>query len=108
MFKNRLFFLEKDSASLWYGDLNAITGPLHKFNLGLVNEEGGNCLALGSLTLDTGVGVDDLLAICMSRGDVLIYAGTDPSDGERLANQRPIQARSRDRRQAVSQARRRL
>ena len=36
-------------------------------------------LALGSLTLDTGVGVDDLLAICMSRGDVLIYAGTDPS-----------------------------
>ena len=79
VFKNRLFFLEKDSASLWYGDLNAITGPLHKFNLGFVNESGGNCLALGSLTLDTGVGVDDLLAICMSRGDVLIYAGTDPS-----------------------------
>ena len=48
VFKNRLFFLEKDSASLWYGDLNAITGPLHKFNLGLVNESGGNCLALGS------------------------------------------------------------
>ena len=42
-------------------------------------KSGGNCLALGSLTLDTGVGVDDLLAICMSRGDVLIYAGTDPS-----------------------------
>ena len=40
VFKNRLFFLEKDSASLWYGDLNAITGPLHKFNLGLVNEVG--------------------------------------------------------------------
>ena len=79
VFKNRLFFLEKDSASLWYGDLNAITGPLHKFNLGFVNESGGNCRALGSLTLDTGVGVDDLLAICMSRGDVLIYAGTDPS-----------------------------
>ena len=79
VFKNRLFFLEKDAANLWYGDLNAITGPLHKINLGLVNESGGNCLALGSLTLDTGVGVDDLLAICMSRGDVLIYAGTDPS-----------------------------
>ena len=79
VFKNRLFFLEKDSANLWYGDLNAITGPLHQFNLGLVNESGGNCLAIGSLTLDTGVGVDDLLAVFMSRGDVLIYAGTDPS-----------------------------
>ena len=62
-------------------------------------------LALGSLTLDTGVGVDDLLAVCMSRGDVLIYAGTDPSYGKRLANQRPIQARSRDRRPATRQAR---
>ena len=79
VFKNRLFFLEKDSANLWYGDLNAITGPLHQFNLGLVNEEGGNCVAIGSLTLDTGVGVDDLLAIFMSRGHVLVFAGTDPS-----------------------------
>ena len=30
--------------------------------------------------MDTGVGVDDLFAIFMSRGDVLIYAGTDPSN----------------------------
>ena len=79
VFKNRLFFLEKDSPNLWYGDLNAITGTLSKINLGLVNEMGGNCLAVGSLTLDTGIGVDDLLAIFMSRGHVLIYAGTDPS-----------------------------
>ena len=79
VFKNRMFFLEKDSPNLWYGDLNAITGTLNKINLGLVNEMGGNCVAVGSLTLDTGVGVDDLLAIFMSRGHVLVYAGTDPS-----------------------------
>ena len=54
VFKNRLFFLEKDSASLWYGDLDAITGPLSKVDLSLVNPEGGNCLAIGSITLDTG------------------------------------------------------
>ena len=34
VFKNRLFFLEKDSPNLWYGDLNAITGTLNKINLG--------------------------------------------------------------------------
>ena len=51
-------------------------------DLGLVNEMGGNCLAIGSLTLDTGVGVDDLIAIFMSRGHVLVYAGTDPSRAE--------------------------
>ena len=85
VFKNRLFFLEKDSPNLWYGDLNAITGTLNKINLGLVNEMGGNCLAVGSLTLDTGIGVDDLLAVFMSRGHVLIYAGTDPSSASTWA-----------------------
>ena len=82
VFKNRLFFLEKDSSKLWYGDLNAITGTLNSIDLGLVNEMGGNCVALGSLTLDTGVGVDDLLAVFMSRGHVLVYAGTDPSNAD--------------------------
>ena len=77
--KRRLFFLEKDSANLWYGDLSAITGPLNKFNLGLVNAAGGNAMAVGSLSLDTGAGIDDLLVICMSRGHVLVYAGNDPS-----------------------------
>ena len=51
-------------------------------DLGLVNEMGGNCIAIGSLTLDTGVGVDDLLAVFMSRGHVLVYAGTDPSNAD--------------------------
>ena len=77
--KNRVFFTEKDSANLWYGDLSAITGPLNKFNLGLVNAAGGNAMAVGSLSLDTGAGIDDLLVICMSRGHVLVYAGNDPS-----------------------------
>ena len=85
VFKNRLFFLEKDSAKLWYGDLNAITGDLNSFNLGLVNEAGGNCVALGSLTLDTGVGVDDLLVVFMSRGHVLVYAGTNPASANEWA-----------------------
>ena len=82
VFKNRLFFLQQDSSKLWYGALNAITGTLSSIDLGLVNEMGGNCIAIGSLTLDTGVGVDDLLAVFMSRGHVLVYAGTDPSNAD--------------------------
>ena len=78
-FKNRLFFLEKDSSDMWYGALNAITGTLTKFPLGLVDEAGGNAVAIGAITLDTGAGVDDLLAVFMSHGSVLIYQGTDPS-----------------------------
>ena len=40
VFKNRLFFLEKDSANLWYGDLDAITGPLSKVDLSLGEPRG--------------------------------------------------------------------
>ena len=77
--QNRLFFVEKDSTKIWYSALNAVTGALSSYDVGLVNEEGGNVVAVGSLTRDTGIGVDDLFAIFMSSGHVLIYAGTDPS-----------------------------
>ena len=79
VFKNRLFFLEKDTPNVWYTALNSITGELTKFPLGLVADTGGNVAAIGSITLDTGVGVDDLLAIFLTHGAVAIYQGTDPS-----------------------------
>ena len=78
-FKSRLLFLEKDSASFWYGGIKHITGVLTEFPLGSVHPGGGRALALGTLTIDGGDGIDDLLAIFMDSGDVLIYAGTDPS-----------------------------
>ena len=49
VFKNRLFFLQKDSSKLWYGELNAITGTLSSIDLGLVNEMGGTALLLAHL-----------------------------------------------------------
>ena len=79
---NRLFFVEKDSPKLWYGELNAVTGSLASIDLGLVVSRGGNVAAIGSVTLDSGSGVDDLLAVFLTRGQVLLYAGTDPSDAD--------------------------
>ena len=79
-FKHRLFFLETGTDHLWYSIVDGVTGPLSKIDLGLVNGAGGNCLALGTITLDGGEGVDDLLVICMESGDILVYAGTDPSN----------------------------
>ena len=78
-FKERLFFLEKDTAHLWYGPISGIGGGLNKIDLDRVHPSGGNAVALGTITLDGGSGVDDLLAIFMSSGDVLIYQGTNPA-----------------------------
>jgi hypothetical protein len=40
---------------------------------------GGKLLAMGSWTRDGGSGPDDLAVFVSSRGEVIIYAGTDPS-----------------------------
>ena len=76
-FKNRLLFIEKDTATIWYGGLNSITGTLEPFHLNRVHPLGGKAVALGTMTVDGGDGVDDILVICMDSGDVLLYSGTD-------------------------------
>ena len=76
-FKGRLFFLQKDTANLWYGDLGAIQGDLTRFALDRVNADGGNAIGLGTITIDSGEGVDDLLCIFFDNGSVLVYQGTD-------------------------------
>lgn len=84
-FKERLFFAENNSASFWYGGVDAVTGALTEFPLGSVHPGGGKLLAIGTLTIDGGDGIDDLVAFFMESGDVLIYAGTDPGDANAWA-----------------------
>lgn len=84
-FKERLLFLEENSASFWFGAVDAVTGALSEFPLASVHPGGGRALALGTLTIDGGSGIDDILAIFMESGDVLIYAGTDPSSASSFA-----------------------
>ena len=79
VFKHRLFFIEKGTARLWYGLVDAVTGTLMPFNLAYVHPSGGEALALGTMTIDGGAGIDDLLVIFMSSGEAIVYAGTDPT-----------------------------
>ena len=79
-FKNRLFFIEENSASFWYAGLSAVTGGLTEFKLDEVHPEGGKLIAMGSLTHDGGTGPDDFAVYVMESGSVIIYAGTDPGD----------------------------
>lgn len=79
VFKSRLFFIEKNSASFWYpAGVGAVTGALTEFDLSEIDPEGGHLVAIGTLTNDGGTGPDDLAVFIMSTGSVLIYLGTDP------------------------------
>lgn len=78
--KGRLWFIEKQSMSLWYLATNAIAGAAAEFPVDGLLKLGGTLVAASSWSLDAGDGQDDLFVILSSEGEVLIYSGTDPAD----------------------------
>lgn len=77
-FKNRMYFVEKDTANLYYGDVQAIAGELTQFSLDGFIRDGGSISAIANWTQDAGQGIDNILAIFTTEGEVLIYQGTSP------------------------------
>lgn len=79
VFKGRLWFVEKNTASLWYMGTGALYGTATKFALGTKLRAGGPLVGVWNWTIDGGSGVDDALVAISGGGDVVIYKGTDPS-----------------------------
>lgn len=78
-FKSRLFFAQTASLSLWYLPVNSIAGAATELPLGGIFRLGGYISSIATWTLDAGRGVDDHLVIITSKGEVAVYAGTDPT-----------------------------
>jgi hypothetical protein len=77
--KNRLWFVERDTGKGWYLATNAISGAATSFNFGARFQAGGDLRGLWSWTGDGGAGIDDHLVGVSGGGDVVVYVGTDPS-----------------------------
>jgi hypothetical protein len=80
LFKERLYFVQKNSLSFWYLPVDSINGQVDEFPLGGIFKRGGYLQAMGTWTIDAGYGVDDLAAFITSNGEVAVYKGSDPSD----------------------------
>ena len=76
--KNRLWFIQRDSGDGWYTEVNALSGTVTKFTFGSKFNHGGELKCLYSWTIDGGDGVDDYLIATGRGGDVLVYRGEDP------------------------------
>jgi hypothetical protein len=85
LFKERLYFIEKNSMSFWYLPTNSISGAATEFPLGDIARMGGYIQAMGTWTIDAGYGVDDLAVFVTNMGEVIVYKGTDPSDPTKWA-----------------------
>lgn len=79
LFKNRLWFIEKNTLRAWYLPTLSIGGQAQYIDLSSIAKFGGHLVDLDTWTVDAGYGVDDNLAFITSNGEVIVYRGTDPA-----------------------------
>jgi hypothetical protein len=80
LFKNRLYYIEKNSMRFWYLPTDSIGGAATSFDLGGIARMGGYIQAMGTWTIDAGQGADDYAVFVTNNGEVIVYNGIDPSD----------------------------
>lgn len=80
IWKQRVWFAERDSPRAWYLPPGDLIGNPVEFNFGSQFRFGGQLRSIHNWTLDGGNGMDDYLVALSSSGDVIVYQGTDPAD----------------------------
>jgi len=80
LWKRRLFFVQKESMSVWYLPVNSVGGAASEINFGSLFKKGGKIVATATWTVDAGYGADDNLVIITNRGEIAVYNGIDPAN----------------------------
>lgn len=84
VFKNRLWFIQTGTLKAWYLPVNSIGGAAASLDMSSLCSRGGYLMAMGTWTLDAGYGADDYAVWITSRGQVLVWRMTDPTDANSI------------------------
>lgn len=76
---NRLFFVQGGTMNAWCLPVHAVGGELIYIPLSGATKRGGSLLFGASWSVDTGSGLDDKCVFVTDQGEVVIFAGTDPT-----------------------------
>lgn len=83
-YKERLYFVEKNSTRMWYGGLQVTgtggTPALTSFDFQYVFTRGGFLVACGSYSNSANVASQDYFWACSSQGEIVFYSGTYAGD----------------------------
>jgi hypothetical protein len=85
LFKNRVWFIQKDTLKAWYLPTSSVGGAAQVLDLSSIARLGGVLVSMASWTIDAGYGVDDNLVFVTDKGEVIVYRGTDPSSASTWA-----------------------
>lgn len=81
-FKQRLFFIQRDTLDAWYLPVDSIGGAAVKLPLGGVFNRGGSLMFGASWSLDENAGLSASCVFVTTEGEVAVYKGSDPSDAD--------------------------
>lgn len=82
VYKNRLWFAEKDSMTAWYLGVDSVGGTADFFPLGGIFGRGGALLFGAAWSLDgtADAGLSEQCIFVSSEGEVAVYQGTSPEE----------------------------
>lgn len=86
-YQNRLWLVENNALRVWYLPVGSIAGTAVAFDMGALFKSGGFIMAMGSWSRDGGAGPDDLAVFVSSKGEVMVYSITDPTQTSGVAVQ---------------------
>jgi len=79
-YRQRIFFVVRNSLNLEYLAPNAIAGTPTNYSFASIFKRGGYIVATNSWTIDGGAGPDDYFVIATSKGELAVYSGNDPAN----------------------------
>ena len=80
-YRNRLYFVEKNTASVWYtSSPDVITGALTEFPLQSLLRHGGQIQAITGWSTAAGASINEYFVAVSTNGEVLVYSGPNPAD----------------------------
>jgi len=85
VFKNRVFFTQTNTLKVWYLPVLSVGGLAKSLDLSSFAYKGGSIVQHATWTIDAGYGVDDYYAVYTSKGQVVVYKGSDPDTDFALA-----------------------
>ena len=75
--QRRVWAVEKNSTCGWFLPADSVYGVAEYFDFGALFKHGGYLAMLGTWTIDLGEGSNDHLVAVSSRGDAVVFQGTD-------------------------------
>lgn len=77
-YRQRIYFVQSDSLSLWYGGLGYIQGDLSEYDMSTIFTKGGRIVYAGASTNEIGGNDANIFCVVTSVGEVVFFEGYSP------------------------------